>query len=154
MKWVYDDGGRDAAGYSGAADDCVCRSIAIATGLPYKHVYESLRLAIKEFRRSSNSLAALSRRGSSPANGVHRVVYHPYLLNLGAVWTPTMRIGQGCKVHLRGGELPMGRLVVRASKHITAVIDGVIHDTYDPGRDGTRCVYGYYTLRGESEPKG
>jgi hypothetical protein len=24
------------------------------------------------------------------------------------------------------------------------VIDGVIHDLYDPSRDGTRCVYGYY----------
>jgi hypothetical protein len=26
-----------------------------------------------------------------------------------------------------------------------AVIDGVIHDTYDPSRDGKRCVYGYFT---------
>jgi hypothetical protein len=24
------------------------------------------------------------------------------------------------------------------------VIDGVIHDTHDPGRDGTRAVYGYW----------
>ena len=30
------------------------------------------------------------------------------------------------------------------SKHITAVVDGVIHDTFDPSRDGTRCVYGYW----------
>lgn len=27
--------------------------------------------------------------------------------------------------------------------------DGEIHDTYDPGRNGTRCVYGYYKKRGE-----
>ena len=27
---------------------------------------------------------------------------------------------------------------------MSAVIDGVIRDTHDPGRDGTRCVYGYY----------
>jgi hypothetical protein len=25
-----------------------------------------------------------------------------------------------------------------------AVIDGVIHDTHNPDRDGNRCVYGYY----------
>ena len=31
------------------------------------------------------------------------------------------------------------------SRHMCAVIDGVIHDTYDPSRDGTRAVYGYYT---------
>ena len=24
------------------------------------------------------------------------------------------------------------------------MIDGVIHDTYDPTRGGTRCVYGYW----------
>jgi hypothetical protein len=57
-----------------------------------------------------------------------------------------MQIGSGCKVHLRDGELPTGRLVVFVSKHYTAVIDGVIHDTYDPSRAGTRCVYGYFSI--------
>lgn len=57
-----------------------------------------------------------------------------------------MQIGQGCKVHLRADELPQGRLVVSLSKHHSAVIDGVVHDTFDPNRDGTRCVYGYYTF--------
>lgn len=28
MKYVYNDGGRSASGYSGKAGDCVCRSIA------------------------------------------------------------------------------------------------------------------------------
>ena len=56
-----------------------------------------------------------------------------------------MQIGQGCKVHLRADELPPGRLVVSVSRHTTAVIGGVIHDTYDPAREGTRCVYGYYS---------
>ena len=55
-----------------------------------------------------------------------------------------MFIGQGCKVHLRADELPKGRLVVALSKHIVAIIDGVIHDTGDPSRGGTRCVYGYF----------
>lgn len=27
----------------------------------------------------------------------------------------------------------------------TAVIDDAIHDTYDPSRNGTRCVHGYFT---------
>jgi hypothetical protein len=26
------------------------------------------------------------------------------------------------------------------------VIDGVIHDTHDCSRNGTRCVYGYYRV--------
>jgi hypothetical protein len=66
---------------------------------------------------------------------------------IGWEWTPTMAIGQGCTVHLRADELPAGRLVVSVSKHWVAVIDGVIHDTYDCSRDGTRCVYGYWERR-------
>jgi hypothetical protein len=41
--------------------------------------------------------------------------------------------------------LPNGRLIARCSRHLVAVIDGVIHDTHDSSRDGTRCVYGYWT---------
>ena len=55
-----------------------------------------------------------------------------------------MQIGSGCTVHLRDGELPMGRLLVSVSKHLVAVIDGVIHDLSDPSRNGTRCVYGFW----------
>ena len=53
--------------------------------------------------------------------------------------------GTGCRVHLRDGELPMGRLIVTVSKHECAVINGVIHDTSDPSRGGTRCVYGFWS---------
>jgi len=47
-----------------------------------------------------------------------------------------MRIGSGCKVHLRADELPPGRLIVKVSRHLVAVIDSAIHDTYDCSRDG------------------
>jgi len=40
-----------------------------------------------------------------------------YNESLGWKWTPTMRIGQGCKVHLRADELPVGRLIVSVSRH-------------------------------------
>jgi hypothetical protein len=57
-----------------------------------------------------------------------------------------MSIGSGCTMHVREDELPLvhDRLIVRVTKHLFAVIDGVIHDTSDPSRGGTRCVYGYY----------
>ena len=45
-----------------------------------------------------------------------------------------MGIGTGCTVHVREDELPEGRLILNLSKRVTAVIDGVIHDTYDPSR--------------------
>lgn len=58
-----------------------------------------------------------------------------------------MGVGTGCKVHLRAAELPKGRLIVRVSRHLVAVLDGMIHDTHDCSRDGTRCVYGYWSQK-------
>ena len=45
------------------------------------------------------------------------------------------------------GKLPMGRLIVTVSKHECAVINGVIYDTSDPLRGGTRCVYGFWSSK-------
>ena len=48
-------------------------------------------------------------------------------------------------VEAKKNELPSGTLIVSCSKHITVVKEGVLHDTYDCSRRGTRCVYGYWT---------
>lgn len=143
MKFIQHDGGRAAAGYKGEAGDCVCRSIAIATGKPYQEVYDAINALSKCERTGSK------KRGRSNARtGVYKDTIRKYMASIGWRWVPTMQIGQGCTVHLRDGELPMGRLVVNVSKHTTAVIDGVIYDTHDCSRDGQRCVYGYYTKGG------
>ena len=137
--WCYDDGGRKAAGYCGVAGDCVVRAVAIATGRSYQQVYDDVNgLALNE-RRSK-----LKRGRSSARNGVHKPTIRRLLASYGWTWTPTMRVGQGCRVHLVAHELPPGRLVVSVSKHLVAVIDGLIHDTHNPSRGGTRCVYGYW----------
>ncbi len=134
-RFVYDDGGRAAAGYKGGAHDCVTRAIAIATEMSYDAVYDALHARMKEDIRVGSR---------SPRNGAPRKIYEPYLAGLGWHWVPTMHIGSGCRVHLRGNELPLDRLVVRTSRHLVAVINGVIRDTHDCSRNGTRCVYGYY----------
>ena len=159
MKFTYNDGGRKEAGYVGSAGDCVVRAIAIATSLPYQEVYDGVNVASRGERRGKR------KRGISNArNGVYKQTIRKYLTALGWTWTPTMHIGSGCTVHLADGELPTGRLIVSVSKHMTAVIDGVIHDTHDPQREpelttwykpgttevacttisGGRCVYGYW----------
>ena len=142
-----DDGGRAAAGYKGQTGDCVVRSIAIVTKLPYQKIYDDLFKANEEFRTTSRTKLAksLKQKNDTPRTGTHRVVLKKYLKKLGWNWTPTMFIGQGCKVHLKKNELPSGTLVVSCSKHITVVKDGVLYDTYDCTRSGTRCVYGYWT---------
>lgn len=151
MNFIYDDGGRAAAGWKGHASDCVCRAVAIATGKPYQEVYDALNALGKTERTGKR------KRGKSSARtGVYKQTTRRYLASIGWKWTPTMFIGSGCKVHLAAGELPMGRLIVAVSGHITAVIDGTIRDTGDPQRTtiicengvqrtAQRCVYGYWT---------
>ncbi len=139
MNFIHDDGGRAKAGYQGNTGDCVTRAISIATGLPYQTVYDSIN------GLSVNERTGKRKRGISNARtGVYKQTYKKLLTDLGWTWTPTMLIGSGCKVHLKADELPMGRLVVSVSKHLVAVIDGVIHDNHDCSRNGTRCVYGYW----------
>ena len=157
MRFEYNDGGRVAAGFKGEAGDCVTRSVAIATGLPYMEVYEALSEGQRTQRLTKRTKARASARNGV---SVRRKWFKDYMTAFGWKWTPTMGIGTGCTVHLTDGELPMGRLIVAVSKHYTAVIDGVIHDTYDPQRevhwlktvDGVqssgvskRCVYGYWS---------
>lgn len=143
MKFVFDDGGRKESGFKGTARDCVCRAIAIATERPYKEVYDLINVFGKEEKPKSRR----NGKQSSARTGVYKETIRKVMAHLGWVWVPTMTIGSGCKVHLRDGELPMGRLVVSVSRHEVAVIDGVIHDTHDCSRDGNRCVYGYFKKR-------
>jgi hypothetical protein len=138
-RFVENDGGRAAAGFKPSGGDCVARSISIITGRPYMDVYRDLAEGGKAQRGKK----------SSPRTGMftQRKWFKDYMTVRGFEWVPTMTVGSGCKVHLNADELPKGRLVISVSKHYTAMIDGVIHDTFDPSRDGERCVYGYWIHR-------
>lgn len=139
MEWVYDDGGRSGYYRAESVGDCVCRAVAIATGKDYKEVYDDINELAKSERTGKR------KRGTSSArDGVYKDTIRKLMAGYGWEWVPTMQVGQGCKVHMRSEELPSGPLVVSLSKHCTAVVDGVCHDTYDPSRGGGRCVYGYF----------
>ena len=131
MKFKYNDGGSG----TNKQRDCVARAIAIATGKSYAEVCAEINHLADE----------VCFDGSDAAQGVHKKLRSDYLKSLGWKWTPTMGIGTGCKVHLRDGELPMGRLIVSVSRHLVAVIDGILNDTHDCSRNGMRCVYGYWS---------
>lgn len=141
MKYIYNDGGRKAAGYKGSADDCIARAIAIIADMPYQQVYDELNLYSKGERISKSR----PTRGSA-RTGIWKDTMRKYMESIGFKWVATMHIGKGCTVHLTKDELPAGRLVVQVSKHVTAVIDGVIYDTHNPARGGKRCVYGYFYI--------
>ena len=138
---VYTDGGRAAAGFKGETGDCGVRAIAIATEMDYRLAYEIVNVHAKDERQTSRM-----RRGRSSARtGIHAKTMRVIMAALGWDWVATMGIGTGCRVHLRADELPAGRIIARVSKHYVAVVDGVVHDNHDSTREGTRCVYGYWT---------
>ena len=121
MKWVYNDGGRFAAGYQYHVNDCVCRALSIVTERPYQ------------------SPADVENVGRSESSG--RGGYPQYLTSLGFEWFPCTDI-----VHFSADELPQGRIVVQIKEHLAAVINGVLHDTYDCSRKGTVPIKGYWAL--------
>ena len=84
MNRVYDDGGRSAAGFRGKAGDCVARSIAVATGLPYRHIYELLNEQAWRERPTGGCR-------SSARNGVFRQTCQRVLESLGWRWVPTIK---------------------------------------------------------------
>lgn len=138
--WVYSDGGRAAAGFIGKTGDCAARAIAIAARIPYQRAYDLVNEQAARERPSKR------RRGHSNARtGVHSVTMQRIMESLGWKWTPCIGFGTGCKVHLKAGELPAGRIIVRLSHHYAAVLSGVVYDTHDPSRGGRRCVYGYWS---------
>jgi hypothetical protein len=141
-NWVQNDGGRAAAGFRGTTGDCVCRAIAIATDQPYQLVYDGLNAAAQRERPGAKRRHG---RRSHARTGVFKATAAYYIERvLGWEWVACMKIGSGCTVHLKADELPPGRLICVLSRHYTAVINGVVHDTANPTRNGLRCVYGYW----------
>ncbi len=146
LPWAYDDGGRAAAGYHGHANDCLCRAIAIATGRDYQVTYDLINTVGKTERPRRGRDGRQAGR-STARSGVHKHTTRRIMAELGWAWYPLMGIGTGCQVHLAAGEVPCRpgeRIIVQLSGHVSAIVDGVVRDTHDPTRGGTRCVYGYF----------
>jgi hypothetical protein len=151
LDFKYDDGGRSAAGYKGKVGDCVIRSLAImirekgsdlSAGEIYSSVYKDIYAKQKAYFNRKRKPGRKTM--PSPREFVYKQVTKKVMEEHRGKWEPTMQIGSGCQVHLRVGELPSGLLVASVSKHVVAIINGVVFDTHNPCREGTRCVYGYW----------
>lgn len=142
MEWIYATGGREKYFKGKHVGDCVTRAICNATGKDYKEVYDAINKLAK-----NEHLSKHKRSKSSARSGVYKTTYKKYLSNLGYIFVPTMLIGSGCTVHLNKEELPStGTYIISVSGHLTCIKDGVLYDTFDCSREGTRCVYGYWKI--------
>lgn len=136
LEYIYDDGGRNKY-FKGQTGDCVCRSIAIASGKDYKEVYDLL----------------FKTMGESPRNGVFtkKAKFKRMMQSLGFTWTATSGIGSHQAVHFVPGDLPSGNLVVATAKHYVAVVDNKVHDIFDSRTNPfgeCRKIYGYWKFVG------
>ena len=134
MKWVKDTGGREKYYRKLTVGDCVVRAIAIANNMDYKVTYN----IIKNYNN-----------GFSPRDGVNRKYYEAALKDMGWEYIPCCGRGHvGEYVRFNEKELPTDEIIIcKIDGHIAAVINGVLHDTYDCSRQGTRHVYGYWKKR-------
>ena len=152
MTFIIDDGGRSESGFKGDASDCVCRAIAIASGLPYLEVYA--RLAEGNATQRGGKGTRSAREGIS----TKRKWFKDYMASIGFEWTPTMRPGmkqdERCYLLADGtiaGDIPQGRLVLSLARHCSAHVNGINRDRFAPGDNawGRVTIYGYWRLTGE-----
>jgi hypothetical protein len=127
MEFIWNDGGRAACGYVGLTGDCVTRSIAIATGLVYRDVYQSLSDASDKTAR----------------HGITSDVSTKFLHGRGWKNISTER--------LTPEDLPRGVLIVsfhpdarNRSGHLSCVIDHTVYDTWNPIEDSEYRIDGYW----------
>jgi len=148
------DGGHRAAGMRGKGKKaCVPRAIAIALDLDYRETHDALEAAQQEWATTGRTSKAKRRaEGRTIAKGgVHKPVYEAFLEERGWRHVPLMSVGKQRERNPRFSDLPTtGTIIANVSRHLCAVVDGVIHDTHDPTRGGTRTVYGYWIKGGEA----
>ena len=153
MEWVYDDGGIRTCTTMPPTEERggTVRAVAIALGIDYATALDYLSVKLTHYRDRARNRSTKEKYSGTPFDGVPREVLRELMHDLDWVWVPIMRPGTGVTVHLRYDELPeeahWGPVILALSKAETVVVRGVLHDIFDPSRDGTRAVYGYFAPR-------
>ena len=133
IDYRYDDGGREAAGYRGKTGDCVVRAIAICTGEDYRGVYLTIAEHMKRngYAASGNAYATRERNRKAPRSkgqiAARRVQDHV----LEAYGFRKVRLPAGERPTFTEAHHQFGDCVVGTTKHVAAIVDGALRDTFD-----------------------
>ena len=127
IGYQYNDGGREAAGFRGKASDCVVRALAIMTGCDYRLAYDELAEANKQtesrMRKPRKNLI-----GRSANKGVYKKA-HPKVFEEFGLRKVTLKKGSR-PTYSEAYEI-YGDCIVSTTKHVCAIIDGKLNDTFD-----------------------
>lgn len=92
-----------------------------------------------EARKLIKECAKLGLAGNAAiSRGVYVADFSFALKHLGWTWRKAS-VFRGRKA--RASDLPSGRLIARMANHYAAVVDGVVHDSWD---SSLKMVYGYW----------
>ncbi len=127
--FVVDDAGRSKSRRPKQKSDCVVRALALLLQKPYDTIYDELAEA-----------------GRKCSRGTAKTIWKEFLADKGAVRISfpaergerRMNLPEFCRIH------PERRYVVQMAHHLTAVIGGVVHDTFAPGDE--RCIYACWSI--------
>jgi hypothetical protein len=131
LPFKYNDGGRKKAGFKGTTGDCVTRAIAIALKQPYAEVYEWVNVLCAYSFTANKRRREEEDEPSYAHNGPYLMDIMPGLNNRG--WR--YYVARGKEMTL--DQIPRGRIVARVKNkdmegfHLMAIVNGVIHDTFD-----------------------
>ena len=139
IEYTYDDGGRSDAGFKGDTGDCTVRAIAILTRTPYPDVYRRMAACMKRagFAASGNAYRQRPRRGLKPAisaRALQDLVKASYGLR-------RVTLDRGPRPTYSHAWTLHGDCLIGTAKHISAIVDGHLRDTFD-GRFYDGRLYG------------
>jgi len=150
-RFVFDDGGKLDAEFYGESGDCTVRAFAIATELPYREVWKFFR-RISRWRTTKDEAPRSKWRSRERmpiiekvlmANGWERC-YVPLDFRDTQEDDKPFTLRELLDPHISDCEFPRGRVLVVQPKHVVAVVDGVIHDTFDSSDGIVKDVWKRY----------
>jgi hypothetical protein len=135
FRFCYDDGGRQKYGVEHQTGDCGVRAVAIATGRDY----EVVRTGFQELLASRRGQTA--KKPESVKTGLKRTTVGKYL---GSDWEYISHYRMSPMPRFVASQVPTeGTVILVLRNHFCPVIDGEIHDLFDPS--GSRAiVYGLF----------
>ena len=121
IGFVYDDSGRESAGYRGVADDCVVRAFCILTGADYREAYA-------EFAYAQSVLGSEGKRQRSARNGISKTARDSVFAAHGLV---KQKLPKGPRPTYTEAHDRFGDCIVSTRGHVAALVDGALRDTFD-----------------------
>ena len=133
IDYRYDDGGRAAAGYRGKTGDCVVRAIAICAREVYRAVYVTMAGHMKRngYAASGNAYATRERNRKAPRRRGQLTAKRVQDQVLGAYGFRKISLPAGERPTFTEAYHRFGDCVVGTTKHVAAIVDGALRDTFD-----------------------